>query len=183
MTKKENPPELTIQLVNSEEVDLLVTLARNTYMAAFGQYNKVEDMNQYLDERMTVSHMTKELETEGSYFYFARWDGEPVGYLKLNIGEAQNEPLGSNGLEIERIYVAATEQGKGIGQQLMDFTFLMAAKWQKSTVWLGVWDRNPGAIKFYQRNGFVQFGSHNFQLGNDLQTDLLMKLERDGREN
>lgn len=177
MTKKENQTEITLQLVNSEQVDLLVTMARETFLTAFGRYNKAEDMNQYLDERITVSYMTQELNTEGTYFYFARLHGDLVGYLKLNIDEAQNEPVGSNGLEIERIYVLSSYQGRGIGQQLLGFAFDMAKKWQKKTVWLGVWDRNPGAIKLYQRNGFVQFGSHEFQLGNDLQTDLLMKLE------
>ncbi len=179
MTKKENHAEIKIQLVKSEEVDLLVTFARTTFVAAFGPYNNPEDMDQYLNERITVAFMTREMETEGTYFYFAKMNGRIIGYLKLNIDDAQNEPIGAKGLEIERIYVESSLQGKGIGQQLLDFAFLKAKEWQKPTLWLGVWDGNPGAIKLYQRNGFVQFGSHDFRLGNDLQTDLLMKIEMD----
>lgn len=177
MTENEKYPEISIELVNKEEVGNLVTLARDTCIIAFGKYNSKADMNQYLDERVTPTYMTQELNTEGTHFYFAKVNDTLVGYLKLNIDHAQNEPLGPKGLEIERIYVKATFQGKGIGQQLLNFALKQANKWQKSTVWLGVWDQNPGAIKLYQRNGFKQFGSHDFMLGNDLQTDLLMKLE------
>ena len=44
-------------------------------------------------------------------------------------------------------------------------------------LWLGVWGKNPKAIGFYQRMGFVTYDKHIFKLGDDLQTDLLMKLE------
>ena len=177
MTKKEKHPEINIQLVNKEEVDLLVTLARDTFIAAFGSYNTESDMNQYLDERVTAAYMSKELDTDGSFFYFAKMNGTLIGYLKLNIDLAQNEPLGSKSLEIERIYIESDYQGRGIGQQLLNFAFAKAKAWNKSTVWLGVWDQNSGAIKLYERNGFQPFGSHDFQLGNDLQTDILMKME------
>lgn len=179
MTEKEKYPEITIQLVNKEEVDLLVTLARDTFVAAFGQYNTDSDMNQYLDDRVTVEYMSKELDTDGSFFYFAKMNGTLTGYLKLNIDQAQNEPLGPKSLEIERIYIESTYQGQGIGQRLMDFAIARAKAWNKSTIWLGVWDRNPGAIKLYERNGFQPFGRHDFQLGDDLQTDILMKMELD----
>lgn len=183
MTKKEKHPEIVIQLVKSEEVELLATIARNTFVAAFGHFNKKDDMNHYLEAHMTTSNVIHEVNTAGTYFYFARLNNELVGYLKLNIDQAQNEPIGPLGFEIERIYVNGDFQGKGIGQQLLDFSLAKAREWKKSTAWLGVWDRNPGAIKLYQRNGFELFGSHDFKLGNDLQTDLLMKLELDDQGN
>ena len=44
-----------------------------------------------------------------------------------------------------------------------------------SYVWLGVWEQNPRAIRFYEKNGFVPFDTHVFILGEDKQTDILMK--------
>ncbi len=44
-------------------------------------------------------------------------------------------------------------------------------------VWLGVWEENPRAISFYKKNGFIEFDRHIFRLGNDEQTDLMMRLE------
>ena len=40
--------------------------------------------------------------------------------------------------------------------------------------WLGVWENNFRAIKFYEKYGFKKIGQHNFLLGNDLQTDYLL---------
>lgn len=40
---------------------------------------------------------------------------------------------------------------------------------------LGVWEHNHRALRFYEKNGFIAFGTHIFQLGNDQQTDILMK--------
>jgi ribosomal protein S18 acetylase RimI-like enzyme len=42
------------------------------------------------------------------------------------------------------------------------------------TLWLGVWERNPRAIAFYQKCGFRDVGSHDFWFGNDRQTDRVM---------
>ena len=40
-------------------------------------------------------------------------------------------------------------------------------------IWLGVWERNPRAIAFYLKSGFVQVGSHVFTVGSDRQTDFV----------
>ena len=53
----------------------------------------------------------------------------------------------------------------------------IAREKNKDYVWLGVWEENPRAINFYKKNGFVAFDKHLFQLGNDLQTDIMMKLK------
>ena len=46
-------------------------------------------------------------------------------------------------------------------------------------IWLGVWEHNVSAIRFYERNQFQLFGKHSFILGSDEQTDLLMELHLD----
>jgi GNAT superfamily N-acetyltransferase len=44
-------------------------------------------------------------------------------------------------------------------------------------IWLGVWEHNPRAIRFYEKNQFVVFDKHIFMLGDDAQTDLMMRRE------
>ncbi len=43
-------------------------------------------------------------------------------------------------------------------------------------MWLGVWEKNPRALRFYQKIGFQEFDKHIFTLGNEKQTDIMMKL-------
>lgn len=44
----------------------------------------------------------------------------------------------------------------------------------KHKVWLGVWEHNEPAKDFYAKLGFEQFSAHDFVMGDDRQTDLLM---------
>jgi len=64
---------------------------------------------------------------------------------------------------------------KGVGQLLMEKAYQVAQLKKAEYVWLGVWEHNTKAIQFYKRNGFSEFGSHMFKLGNDDQRDILMK--------
>ena len=49
-------------------------------------------------------------------------------------------------------------------------------------VWLSVWEQNPRAIRFYQKNGFVLFDKHILKLSNDEQYDIMIKLELNKEE-
>ena len=79
-------------------------------------------------------------------------------------------------LEIERIYVNSEFQGRKIGQLLLSKAISLANEQHLKQIWLGVWEYNPKAIKFYERNGFQEFDKHIFKLGDDEQTDILMRL-------
>lgn len=98
-----------------------------------------------------------------------------MGYLKLNTAHAQTEPQAADALEIERIYVLSSYHGGGVGQALYHHAMSVAEDRKASYVWLGVWEHNHRALRFYEKNGFIAFGTHIFQLGNDQQTDILMK--------
>ena len=68
----------------------------------------------------------------------------------------------------QRCIVSALDHSKAID---------IALDVQASYVWLGVWEENYRALRFYEKNGFTPFGKHKFWLGDDEQTDLLMKKE------
>jgi diamine N-acetyltransferase len=79
-------------------------------------------------------------------------------------------------VEIERIYVQNAYQGLKIGKALFDKAVSVAKERKASYLWLGVWEENHKAIAFYEKNGFLAFDKHIFMLGNDPQTDIMMKL-------
>jgi ribosomal protein S18 acetylase RimI-like enzyme len=104
-------------------------------------------------------------------------DNKTIGYLKLNFGKAQTETYNEQTLEIHRIYVSKAFLGKRIGQLLLDEAIKIAQQTDVDYIWLGVWEENHRALQFYTKNGFVEFDKHIFTLGNDIQTDLLLKLQ------
>jgi diamine N-acetyltransferase len=167
---------ITIRKAACEESYQLQAIARQTFSESFSSTNEQTNIERYLNESFSLDQLSSELVNKNSEFYFALVDDRIVGYLKLNVGAAQTELKAENGLEIERIYVLKEFHGKNIGQLLFQKAIEMARQAHVEYVWLGVWEDNPRAINFYRKNGFVEFDKHIFRLGNEEQTDLMMKL-------
>jgi hypothetical protein len=132
---------------------------------------------QDVEKLKKIGKLTEELTDQNSEFYFAELDGKIIGYLKVNVGQSQTEIKDKNALEIERICVLKEFHGKRVGQILYDKAIQLAKEKSVEYVWLGVWEQNPRAIRFYEKNGFEAFDKHIFKLGNDEQTDIMMKLK------
>jgi ribosomal protein S18 acetylase RimI-like enzyme len=166
---------ITISKVGPGDLNALLSFSKQTFFDAFYHLNNPEDIHAYADKNLTAAKLQEEIDNPSSAFYFALIDQGIAGYIKLNFGPAQSDLQDDTSLEIERIYVSQQHQGKQIGKQLLDFAEQTAIENQLRYIWLGVWDKNHRAIKFYQQNGFELFGSHDFMLGNDLQCDVLMR--------
>lgn len=169
----------TIELVevDASAIDELLAISIQTFVETFAPVNTAESMERYVAEKLTREKLLTELNCIDSVFYFVKVDSQNAGYLKLNFNEAQNELKEAQGLEIERIYVLQAFQGQKLGLFLMDQAIETAKSQGKTYVWLGVWEHNKKAIQFYQKKGFVAFDSHEFMLGNEIQLDLMMRLE------
>ena len=168
---------LEIRKISERDIESLVHISYKTFVETFGSSNTQENMDRYLDEHVNSDQLKSELADSNSEFYFAEIDQNPVGYFKINFGEAQTEIKENEGMEIERIYVLRDFQKQFIGQQLFNQAIAIAKERNCTYVWLGVWEKNTKAIKFYQKNGLKVFDTHFFVLGEDKQTDLMMKLE------
>ena len=166
---------LAISKLTNKDVDQLQQISRQTFHETFAAVNSEADMNQYLEQSFARDKLTAELINEESEFYFARVNNIIAGYLKLNRGQAQTELKNATGLEIERIYVLKEFHGKQVGQALYEKAVEVANTMQADYIWLGVWEENQRAIAFYRKNGFEPFDTHLFRLGDDVQTDILMK--------
>ncbi len=166
---------ITIQLVRPSDVDTLLVLSRKTFYDAFEHLNNPDDFEAYTSKAFNREQLLSEIENPDSAFYFAVLDNEHVGYIKLNYRDAQAEFQEPYGVELSRIYIHASHQGKKIGNQLLDFAINKAIEDKMQYIWLGVWEHNHAAQRFYERNGFVKCGSHQFVVGSDVQTDFLMK--------
>lgn len=168
---------MKIRKINIDDLEALRNLSIQTFKETFEEVNTEEDMQKYLLENLSIENLKSELENPNSEFYFAENNDEILGYLKLNFKDAQTEKLEENHFEIERIYVLKAFLGQKIGQILFDKAIEIGREKNLEYVWLGVWEENHRAIKFYEKNGFEIFGKHDFVLGKDVQTDLLMKLK------
>ncbi len=169
--------QIQIIKVSINDIEQLQIISRTTFSQTFTEHNNPEDMEAYLNKSFATEKLLGELNNPNSEFYFAQEGERVIGYLKVNTGDAQTEQKEANAFEIERIYVDAAFLGKKVGQLLFNKAIEISKAKKASYVWLGVWEENHRALAFYTKNGFVPFDKHIFKLGNDAQTDIMMKLE------
>ena len=168
---------IKIQQINNSHIAALQQIGRQTFSETFAESNSAENIAKYIEEAYSYEKLSAELNNPDSFFYFAMLDEKVIGYLKLNMGGSQTELKDNDAIEIERIYVLKSFQGKKVGQMLFDKAITIAKESQVAYVWLGVWEENKRALQFYTKNGFIEFDQHVFVLGDEAQTDIMMKLE------
>lgn len=157
-----------------EDLPVLQKISYETFNETFKHQNSPENMNSYLERAFNLKQLEKEILNISSQFFFAYFNNEIAGYLKINTNDAQSEKMGDESLEIERIYIKNKFQKHGIGKFLFNKAMDIAVKSNKQKIWLGVWDKNENAIAFYEKMGFIQTGAHSFYMGDEEQIDFIM---------
>lgn len=168
---------IEIKKASVSDLDTIQKISIQTFIETFAAVNTPENIANYINESLSTERLSDEFNTVNSQFYIAYSDNEVVGYLKINFGDAQTETINKNALEVQRIYVLQTFHGKNIGQLLLEEVKKIAQSAAVDFIWLGVWEENHRALRFYTKNGFIVFDKHVFRMGNDEQTDLLMQLQ------
>jgi diamine N-acetyltransferase len=177
MTKE----EFRIRPCDGTDLEALRNIAWQTYDDTFRHFNAAANMDAYLASAFSREKLQAELAHPHSTFFFLFLEGSLTGYLKLNDDTAQTDLNDPHALEIERIYVKRDFQGLGLGRALLGKAMDVARERKKRFVWLGVWEKNGNAIAFYKKMGFTQVGTHDFFMGTERQTDLVMRKEVEKR--
>jgi len=174
---KNNEAELRIRRGIVEDAETLAPLAVKIFNDAFAgnPLNKPEDMHAYIAESLSPEQFKKELADAETIFFIAEIGGAMIGYAKLHEHSTEDCVSDENPIELQRLYVDQSFHGKGIAGKLMNECFDAAARKNYRTMWLGVWEHNYRAQKFYEKLGFARVGEHIFQLGSDAQIDWVME--------
>ena len=169
-----DPSPIVTRAARPDDAALLSEIGASTFAETFESANTPEDFAAYMAAAFGEEIQRSELENRETTVFFAERAGDVVGYVMLR----ERTPPASLGLEdaleIARLYARRRALGSGVGAALMQRAIAEAAGRGKDAVWLGVWDRNERAIRFYESWGFHRSGTQPFLLGTDLQTDLVM---------
>ena len=166
---------ILIRYGTSNDAELIADMSRQTFYETFAASNTKENMEHFMNEVFTKDALVKEAGAEENIFLLAYDDDQPVGYVRMRHSKKIPELNNADAIEIARIYATASSIGKGVGKALMAKCIAIATEQNKDILWLGVWEKNQRAIDFYSKWGFEKFGTHIFKLGDDPQTDWLMK--------
>jgi ribosomal protein S18 acetylase RimI-like enzyme len=165
--------DLYIRPATLEDTVSLRELAIRSFVNAYEQYNTAEDVAKYLADNFNAEKINSELTDNRILILLAVKENHIVGYAKL-LFQSDLKTGFENPLEIARLYTRVDLIGAGIGKFLIDEICKYAAQNDFDAVCLGVWQKNPNAIRFYEREGFVISGTTSFLFGTDLQEDFVM---------
>lgn len=168
----------SIRRATPDDASALAAAASAFFRDTFGSANRPEDMDDYLAAAFSESGQRAELTEPLTRVLIATGSEEEiVGYVHVRLDApppaASSAPKGRSA-EIARLYADRHWHGRGLGAALMDAALTVATQWGAELLWLGVWERNPRAIAFYAKHGFVDVGEQEFQLGSDRQRDRIM---------
>jgi diamine N-acetyltransferase len=173
---------ITIRTATVDDNERLAEFGARAFFDSFAQDNTPQDMAAYLAASFSPIKQAGELADPHTTFLIAEEDsatvgGSMVGYVRLRLGPAPSCVAGARPIEIVRFYSDKAWIGRGVGSALMRACMDLAAQKSCDAIWLDVWEHNPRAIAFYRKWGFEVVGTQPFQLGVELQTDLLMSRE------
>ena len=149
-------------------------LAEATFRATFGAMNTVEHMELHCQRSYGERVQAAEIADPGMVTLVSEADGRLIAYAQVRRSAAPDCVSARSPGEVQRLYVAKEWHGKGVAQGLMQACIDELGKRGADVVWLGVWERNPRAMSFYRKFGFVEVGDHIFSLGGDPQRDIVM---------
>jgi len=152
----------------------LSQIAEEVFRATFGLANTAEDMKLHCERSYSEASQASEISDTNMCTLLSQHEGKLVGFAQLRWGPAPTCVSAKRPTEIYRLYVLAAWHGGGIAQTLMSASLDEMKRHGSDIAWLGVWERNPRAISFYNKCGFVEVGAHDFLLGEDLQRDIVM---------
>jgi ribosomal protein S18 acetylase RimI-like enzyme len=158
-----------------KDIKEIKELGEKTFCETYDENSK-EDMEIYIKKSFSYDQLEKELNNNNSRFYIAKNNKKSVAYMKINFIKKHTNKNLKESLEMQRIYVLQKYKNKHIGKMLIEKAIEIAKENNQSYIWLGVWEKNINAIKFYEKQGLKKYSSHIFQLGQDEQVDNLMKL-------
>jgi diamine N-acetyltransferase len=173
-TRKELPAGLRIRVGTAADASLIAKLGAETFLATFSAQNTPENLAKHIAGAYGEEIQQRELADPAVTYLIAEQHGRSAGYAQVRVGDAPECVSGSALIEVRRFYVHHDFHGSGIAQALMDACADEARRRRACTLWLGVWDQNPRAIRFYSKCGFQDVGGQTFMLGDDPQQDRVL---------
>lgn len=168
---------IDIRGATAEDAATLARVGWQSFDEAFGEHpkNHPDDMKSYRAEYFSAERIEADLREPDTVYLIAELENEIAGYAKIKFDSRENGIAAGKTLELCRLYALERFIGKGVGRALMLEYLATARRAGCAVCWLGVWEFNFRAQKFYERFGFEKCGEHVFQLGSDPQIDWLMQ--------
>jgi ribosomal protein S18 acetylase RimI-like enzyme len=159
------------------DLHLISVLAITTHYEAYFELDPSHDLADYCIRFFNLETVKEELENPKLTYLIAEFEGNAVGFAQLREGKEIECMKGKNSIEIQRIYVIEPMKGKKIGKTLIEKCCEIGREKVYETIWLGVWDKNVEAQKFYESIGMKNVGITDFSDGKNKFINFVFAME------
>lgn len=158
------------QLADAPE---LRELFAKSFVETFGHLYPPEDLQAFLDDNSEAKWRANLSDPEVA-IQIADTDGEYAGFVELAPKKLPHETT-APALELRRLYLRSSAQGRGIADALMKWALREAARRGAAELVLSVFIDNHRARRFYERYGFEIVGRYDFMVGSHADEDIIMR--------
>jgi len=169
-----NKVDFLLTKAEKKDIQSLSLFSKRSFTDTFKGTCTDQDLEYFLENTYAPHLLEMEFNNPRSEVWLLKKNENIAGYIKLNFNAVLPEPQSGQGMEIQRLYIGKEFIGLGLGKTLMIHAEKRAREENESLLWLGVWEHNENAKRFYENLGFEYFGSHPFPIGNTPQVDLWM---------
>lgn len=166
---------LNIRKAEISDANLLSVIASVTFYEAYFDTDEPDSIARYIVETYNSDQIKSELEDNNSTFFIPELESKAVGFAKLRENSIPECLQGENTIELQRIYLVERVWRKGFGRILMEKCLETAKQKGFESLWLGTWEENVKARKFYEKLGFAKVGEYQYFYGDYLATNFVLK--------
>jgi len=184
---QQDPARFKVRKALLQDAPQIASVGIRTWTETFGHSVEPHELTAFLEEAYSLEATTKDISDPKKDFFVATTahpdvnGGEVIaGFALLTRGTTEpclkHLPT-SKTIELQRIYIQSDYQGQGVAKLLSLQLEDIARKEGYTYMWLGVWEENHRAHRVYERFGYNKMGSHDFDVGGNVQLDWIMVKE------
>jgi diamine N-acetyltransferase len=167
--------KIKIRRAAAADAQLVSVLGTVTFYEAYFEQDDPHNLAEYIRESFAAEKVRAEIEDENTLFFIIFLDGRAVGYAKMRTDSEHECVNNETAVELQRIYIVERVFGKGVGERLLNHCLETAKSKGFETLWLGVWEENRRAQRFYEKHGFRRVGTLTFPYGEEVGTNFVLE--------
>lgn len=167
--------DIEIRSATAQDARLVSTLGAVTFYEAYFEQDDPPDLADYIHESFALEKIRAEIEDSSATFFIIYHNRHAAGYAKLRENSEVHCVKNDSAIELQRIYIVERFFGKGLGETLLEHCLQTARERGFETLWLGVWEENRRALRFYEKHGFREVGKITFPYGDAVGINLVME--------
>ena len=162
-----------IRAATNADIGALALVGAATFLETFADILNGDAIVKHCETQHSKSAYDAYLRDGATAWLGELTDGQaPVSYALLCKPELAAAADDGSDIELKRIYSLSRFHGSGMGPALLEKAVNAASKTARRLL-LGVYNGNERAIAFYEKQGFEQVATRQFQVGDNLYDDIV----------